>query len=52
MSPASLSTTAFAHSVGVVLSMSLLEVMVEMACSALCAVVRPTCRDELDVLVC
>jgi hypothetical protein len=42
----------FAHSIGVVLAMSLLAVMVTMACSALCAVVGPTCREELAVLVC
>jgi hypothetical protein len=52
ISPVSLSTTAFAHSVGVVLAMSLLTVMVAMACSSLCAVVGTTCREELAVLMC
>jgi hypothetical protein len=52
MSPVSLSTTAFTHSVGLALVISLLVVMVAMACSALSSVVGPTCREELAVLVC
>jgi hypothetical protein len=52
MSPVSLLTTALAYYVGVVLAMSLLAVMVVMACSALCAVVGPTCRAEISALVC
>jgi hypothetical protein len=54
MSPVSLSTTAFAHSVGVMLAMvmSLLAVMVVMACSALFAVVGPTRRAEIASLMC
>jgi hypothetical protein len=52
MSPVSFSTTVFAHSIGVVLAMLLLEVMVAMDCSALCAVVGATCRDEHTLLVC
>jgi hypothetical protein len=52
MLPISLSTTAFAHSVGVVLAMSLLAVMVEMACIDGSAVVCPTRRAEVAVLVC
>jgi hypothetical protein len=52
MSPVSLSTTAFVHSVGVVLAMSLLAVMVAMACIAISALVGPTRRAEVAVLVC
>jgi hypothetical protein len=52
MLPVTLSITVFAHSGGVVLAVSLLVLMVVMACSAFCAVVGPMCREELSVLVC
>jgi hypothetical protein len=42
--PISLSTTAFAHSVGVVLAMLLLVVIVVMACIAFSDLVCPTRR--------
>jgi hypothetical protein len=45
ISPVSLSTTAFVHSVGVVLAMLLLALMAATACSAFCAVMGPMCRE-------